>query len=98
MMEQAQPQETQQHVALVTGAGRGVGRAVAIALAQAGFALCLAARTREELGHTRTLCGLAPARSLIVLLDLAQEEAPERLIDTTLDHFGQVDALVNNAG
>jgi NAD(P)-dependent dehydrogenase (short-subunit alcohol dehydrogenase family) len=97
-MEQAHGQETRQRVAMVTGAGRGVGRAVAIALAQAGFALCLAARTREELEHTRTLCGLAPERSLIVLLDLAQEEAPECLIDTAFDHFGQVDVLVNNAG
>ncbi|MGD0291180.1 MAG: SDR family oxidoreductase [Candidatus Binataceae bacterium] len=97
-MEKAHGQETRQRVAIVTGAGRGVGRAVAIALARAGFALCLAARTREELEHTRTLCGLAPARSLIVLLDLAQEEAPECLIDTAFDHFGPVDVLVNNAG
>jgi 3-oxoacyl-[acyl-carrier protein] reductase len=97
-MEQAQPDETRQRVAIVTGAGRGVGRAIAIALAQAGFALCIAARTREELEHTRTLCGLAPARSLIVLLDLAQEEAPEHLIDTAFGHFGQIDVLVNNAG
>ena len=97
-MEQAQGQETRQRVAIVTGAGRGVGRAIAIALAQAGFALCLAARTREELEHTRTLCGLAPTRSLIVLLDLAQEDAPGCLIDTAFDHFGQIDMLVNNAG
>jgi len=97
-MEHEQEQETRQRVAIVTGAGRGVGRATAIALARAGFALCLAARTREELEQTRALCGLVPARSLIVLLDLAQEEAPENLIETALDHFGQVDVLVNNAG
>jgi NAD(P)-dependent dehydrogenase (short-subunit alcohol dehydrogenase family) len=97
-MEQAQPNETRQRVAIVTGAGRGVGRAIAIALAQAGFALCLAARTSEELAQTRALCGLAPARSLIVLIDLAQEEAPEYLIDTAFGHFGQIDVLVNNAG
>jgi NAD(P)-dependent dehydrogenase (short-subunit alcohol dehydrogenase family) len=96
--DQAQRQEARQRVALVTGAGRGVGRAVALALAQTGFALCLAARTREELEHTRALCGLAPAHSLIVLLDLAQEEAPDCLIDTALDHFGHLDVLVNNAG
>jgi len=98
MMEHKPEHETRQRVAIVTGAGRGVGRAIAIALAQAGFGLCLAARTREELEHTRALCGLAPARSLIVLLDLAQEEAPENLIETAFDHFGQVDVLVNNAG
>jgi len=82
----------------VTGAGRGAGRAIALALAQAGFALCLAARTREELEQTRALSGLAPARSLIVLIDLAQEDAPECLIDTAFEHFGQVDVIVNNAG
>lgn len=97
-MIEAAPQDTQQKVALVTGAGRGVGRAIAIALAQAGFALCLAARTREELERTRELSGLAPARSLIVLIDLAQEEAPESLIDAACDHFGRLDVLVNNAG
>jgi NAD(P)-dependent dehydrogenase (short-subunit alcohol dehydrogenase family) len=97
-MVEEQRQEKRQRVAVVTGAGRGIGRAVAIALAQAGFALCLAARTREELEHTRALCGLAPAQSLIVLIDLAQEEAPECLIDTAIDHFGQLDVLVSNAG
>lgn len=97
-MEHEQEHETRQRVAIVTGAGRGVGRATAIALARAGFALCLVARTREELEQTRALCGLVPARSLIVLLDLAQEEAPENLIETALDHFGQVEVLVNNAG
>jgi NAD(P)-dependent dehydrogenase (short-subunit alcohol dehydrogenase family) len=85
-------------VAIVTGAGRGVGRAIAIALARAGYELCLAARTREELETTRTLTGLTPAQSLIVLIDLAQEEAPEDLVETAWDHFGQLDVIVNNAG
>ena len=62
---------------MVTGAGRGIGRAVAIALARAGYALCLAARTREELEETRAPADLPPAHSLIVLIDLASEEAPE---------------------
>ena len=82
----------------MTGSGRGVGRAVAIALARAGYQLCLAARTREELETTRTLTGLTPAQSLIVLIDLAQEEAPEDLVETACEHFGQLDLIVNNAG
>jgi 3-oxoacyl-[acyl-carrier protein] reductase len=91
-------QETTQQVALVTGAGRGLGRAIALALASAGFSLCIAARTRDELEETRALSGLAPARSLIVLIDLAQDEAAEHLIGTAAEHYGGIDVLVNNAG
>src|SRR6266478_5138441 len=78
-------------VALVTGAGRGIGRAVALALARKGFALALAARTRDELEATRSASGLAPVQALIVLIDLATEDAPD-------DLFGSLDLLVNNAG
>ncbi|MGH7933369.1 MAG: SDR family oxidoreductase [Candidatus Binataceae bacterium] len=87
-----------QKVAVVTGAGRGVGRAIALALARDGFALCLAARTRDQLEQTRTLAGLAPEHSLIVLIDLAQEDAPDQLFTTAVEHFGHVDVLINNAG
>ena len=83
---------------MVTGAGRGIGRAMALALAREGYALCLAARTREELEETRRLRGLEPARSLIVLIDLADEESPQDLFETALEHFGRIDVLVNNAG
>jgi NAD(P)-dependent dehydrogenase (short-subunit alcohol dehydrogenase family) len=97
-MEQLANIAAERKVALVTGAGRGVGRAIAVALAQAGYGLCLAARTREELDLTRELSGLAPAQSLIVLIDLAQEDAPDCLIEAAYDHFGRLDVLVNNAG
>ena len=91
-------QPIDQKVAIVTGAGRGIGRAIALELARAGFALALAARTSDELVETRTLTGLAPNRSLIVLLDLASEDAPDNLISATLEHFGRLDVLINNAG
>ncbi|MGH7913998.1 MAG: SDR family NAD(P)-dependent oxidoreductase [Candidatus Binataceae bacterium] len=90
--------ERTQRVALVTGAGRGIGRATALALAREDYALCLAARTFDELEETRRLSGLEPARSLIVLIDLAGEESPQELFDAALGHFGQIDVLVNNAG
>jgi NAD(P)-dependent dehydrogenase (short-subunit alcohol dehydrogenase family) len=93
-METAQTRK----VALVTGAGRGIGRAVAIELARQSFRLCLAARTREQLEETRRLTALAPADSLIVLLDLADDESPQALIETAIDHFERIDVLVNNAG
>jgi short-subunit dehydrogenase len=87
-----------ERVALVTGAGRGIGRATALALAREGYALCLAARSIKELEETRRLSGLEPARSLIVLIDLAGEESPQELFDAALAHFGKIDVLVNNAG
>lgn len=85
-------------VAIVTGAGRGIGRAIALELAQAGFLLCLAARTREQLEETRALSGLPPDRALIVLIDLADLDAPDSLLDAALECYGHIDVLVNNAG
>ena len=88
----------QPRVAIVTGAGRGIGRAVALELARAGYSLCLAARTRDELEETRSQSGLPHERALIVLVDLATEDAPDLLISAALDCFGRIDVLVNNAG
>jgi dehydrogenase/reductase SDR family member 4 len=85
-------------VAIVTGAGRGIGRAVALALARAGYSLCLAARSRDELEETRSQSGLPQERALIVLVDLATEDAPDLLVDAALDCYGRIDVLVNNAG
>jgi NADP-dependent 3-hydroxy acid dehydrogenase YdfG len=87
-----------ERVAIVTGAGRGIGRAVALALAREGFSICMAARTKEELQSTRAATGLSPERSLIVLLDLAHPEAPSALCETAIEHYGRIDVLVNNAG
>jgi NADP-dependent 3-hydroxy acid dehydrogenase YdfG len=58
----------------------------------------MAARTREELEETRRLSGLPIERALIVLIDLADEESAEAVVETTLDCFGRIDVLVNNAG
>src|SRR5579863_10482999 len=85
-------------VAIVTGAGRGIGRAVALELGRAGYSLCLAARSRDELEETRSQSGLSPDRALIVLVDLAAEEAPDQLMGAALDRYGHVDVLMNNAG
>jgi dehydrogenase/reductase SDR family protein 4 len=92
------PAGDEARVAIVTGAGRGIGRAVALELARAGYSLCLAARSRDELEETRSQTGLPPGRALIVLVDLAGEEAPDDLTSAALDCFGHIDVLVNNAG
>ncbi len=85
-------------VAIITGAGRGIGRAIALRMAQAGYALVLAARSFEELEETRRLSGLDAKRGLIVLVDLADADAPANLFDASVSHYGRVDVLVNNAG
>ena len=85
-------------VAIVTGAGRGIGRAIALRMAQAGYVLVLAARSFDELEETRRLSRLDAKSALIVLIDLADPDAPANLFATSLTHYGRVDVLVNNAG
>jgi NAD(P)-dependent dehydrogenase (short-subunit alcohol dehydrogenase family) len=84
-------------VAIVTGAGTGIGRAVAALLAGAGYGLALVGRRRETLQDTADAIG-APAETLVVPADLARPEAAGRVVDAVLDRWGRVDALVNNAG
>ncbi len=92
------PSPEANRLAIVTGAGRGIGRAVALALAREGYSLCIAARTRAELEQTRKLSELPAKRSLIVLVDLADPDGPENLFDAAMECFGRIDVLVNNAG
>ena len=85
--------------ALVTGAGRGIGRAVALGLADAGADLILLARSADQLEATRTALaerGLARGRVLLITADLAQEEERTRAIGAALAR-GRIDVLVNNA-
>jgi NAD(P)-dependent dehydrogenase (short-subunit alcohol dehydrogenase family) len=82
-------------VAIVTGASRGIGRAIARVLAAEGMRVALAARTRSEL---ESLAAELPTRSLVVALDLEEPDAAQRLIDATVAELGRIDALVNNAG
>jgi 3-oxoacyl-[acyl-carrier protein] reductase len=87
--------ELTDNVAIVTGASRGLGRAIAIQLAGEGMRLVLAARSQAQLEETAALCG-GPARCLPC--DLREPEAPARLVDFALAQFGALDLLVNNAG
>jgi short-subunit dehydrogenase len=86
-------------VALVTGAGRGIGRAVAIALARAKHGVVLVARTASELEETAAACRDAGAPFADVrAVDLADGAAVDALAARTLGEHGAVDVLVNNAG
>jgi len=85
-------------VALVTGAGRGIGRAIAERLASEGAAVVASQRTApegEELAHSLTAQGLEVA---FVAADVRDERACERLVGETLERFGRIDILCNNAG
>ena len=85
-------------VALVTGGGIGLGRHMAIGLAEAGADVAIAGRRPEPLEATAAdLRGLG-RRALAVPADVSQPDQVQRLVDRTLETFGRIDVLVNNAG
>ena len=85
-------------MAVVTGASRGLGRAIAQALAEAGADIALAARSRPHLEETaRTVVG-AGRRALVVPTDVTSYPAVEALIGTARAELGRIDVLVNNSG
>lgn len=83
-------------VAVVTGAGSGIGRHTAIALASNGYAVVLAGRRAESLDDTATQ--IADRQTLVVTTDVSDPESVERLFQKTSETFGRVDLLFNNAG
>ena len=82
-------------VAIVTGASRGIGRAIAQALSNEGMKLVLVARTKNDLEETAALC---KTESLVLSVDLRETSAADKVISATMERFGQIDLLVNNAG
>jgi NAD(P)-dependent dehydrogenase (short-subunit alcohol dehydrogenase family) len=96
--------ETPGKIAVITGAGSGIGRASALALVEAGFAVVLAGRRREMLEETATLAGSAagaaggPPRTLVVPTDIADPAQIARLFDAVAATYGRIDLLFNNAG
>jgi NAD(P)-dependent dehydrogenase (short-subunit alcohol dehydrogenase family) len=85
-------------IALVTGAGRGVGRAISTALAVESATVILAARAMHKLKQTADLVKEAGGVAEIVELELADEESIKNCIKTVADKFGRLDILINNAG
>lgn len=81
-------------VAIVTGAGRGIGRATAVELSRRGYALVLISRTESQLNETAKLC----EESLVLPLDVRDPAAIAGAIGSVLLRFKRIDALVNNAG
>ncbi|MEP6739478.1 MAG: SDR family oxidoreductase [Caldimonas sp.] len=85
-------------VALVTGAGSGIGRASALALLKAGFHVALAGRRADALEETRTAAGEIADRALVVPSDVTDPAAVKALFAATREAFGRLDVLFNNAG
>jgi NAD(P)-dependent dehydrogenase (short-subunit alcohol dehydrogenase family) len=85
-------------VALVTGAGSGIGRTVALALLGADYHVVLAGRRKEVLEETSAMAGTAKERALAVPTDIADPSAVSALFSQTEQTFGRLDLLFNNAG
>jgi 3-oxoacyl-[acyl-carrier protein] reductase len=86
------------HVALVTGASQGIGRACALKLAQSGASLALAARSQEKLNEVASEIVAAGGKAAAFPLDVSDEEQIKAAFKAALAHFGKIDILVNNAG
>jgi NAD(P)-dependent dehydrogenase (short-subunit alcohol dehydrogenase family) len=85
-------------VALVTGAGSGIGRAVSLAFLRAGYRVVLAGRRIEALRETVKLAGADEAQTLAVSADVTDPASVGDLFDKTEQYFGRLDVLFNNAG
>jgi 3-oxoacyl-[acyl-carrier protein] reductase len=85
-------------IAIVTGAGRGIGRAIALSLARAGCRIALAARSEEQLITVRNEIRSSGGEAICVRTDLTQEDEIAALVEKTLNDWSTLDILVNNAG
>ena len=90
--------ETPGKIAVITGAGSGIGRASALALLEAGFSVVLAGRRREMLEETAALAKVPPPRTLVVPTDVSDPAAITALFDAAKQTYGRIDLLFNNAG
>jgi NAD(P)-dependent dehydrogenase (short-subunit alcohol dehydrogenase family) len=90
--------EPSRKIALVTGAGSGIGRACALEMLKAGYAVVLAGRRAEPLEATATESGAPAGQCLVVPTDITNEAAVRNLFARTREVFGRLDVLFNNAG
>jgi NAD(P)-dependent dehydrogenase (short-subunit alcohol dehydrogenase family) len=90
--------DTAAKIAVITGAGSGIGRATAHALLADGWSVVLAGRRREMLEETAAFAEAAPPRTLVVPTDVRDPAAVAALFDRVKETYGRVDLLFNNAG
>jgi len=91
-------QTLQGRVALVTGAGRGIGKAIALLLAGADCRVVLVARSRDQLEEVRREIDSRHGSAAVVPCDLTRDDGIEKLVGRSAQHFGAIDILINNAG
>ena len=84
--------------AVVTGGGKGIGRAICLALAREGADIVIAARTEKDIRETARMVEKEGRKALPVSTDIRVEEDVENMISEAVDAFGRIDILVNNAG
>jgi 3-oxoacyl-[acyl-carrier protein] reductase len=85
-------------IAIVTGASRGIGRAIALRLAEEGATIVLAARTAEDLSKVAAEIKARGGAATCVAMDLREADAPAALVKAAIDAHGAIDIIVNNAG
>ncbi|HEX4365999.1 MAG TPA: SDR family oxidoreductase, partial [Rhodopila sp.] len=85
-------------IAVITGAGSGIGRATALALRADGFSVVLAGRRAGMLEHTAALAKATPAQMLVVPTDISDPASIGALFDAVRSTYGRIDLLFNNAG
>jgi 7-alpha-hydroxysteroid dehydrogenase len=85
-------------VAIITGAGRGIGQGCALAFAEMGAHVVCAARTREQIDATAEKARKFGQRALVVECDVNDHGQLEKVVDATMKEFGRLDIVVNNAG
>src|SRR5258706_16162763 len=85
-------------VALVTGAGRGLGRAFSLGLAAAGMSVAAVARSADQIGETVRLIEEAGGTAIALCADVCDPPAVRRMAEEARERLGQIDLLINNAG
>jgi len=97
-MKHGEEGERQDKVAMVTGGGSGIGKAVALGLEAAGYSVVLAGRRIDRLEETAAMAGGRGARMLALAADVSQPDSVKQLFSKTREAFGRLDVLFNNAG
>ena len=90
--------QLEERTAIVTGGGRGIGREIALAFAEAGADVVVGARSCVEIESVAAEIEGVGRRALAVQTDVSESAQVDRLVSATIEKFGQVDILVNNAG